>query len=174
MEEKRIYETPELSLCDTAIERGFAASMDTSTEEITPEKRWIGNLKNTAMRKKSYIYSPSLHFSSPASPTVYKRNFRPRRGSTAFVCSTLPFRNGRGHASSESGVPTAFSPNGNPPTGSASSPATKRRRPFSPSRNLTVRTPYSKARRLRTQPPISLSILTASCWDARERPSRGR
>ena len=36
MEEKRIYETPELSLCDTAIERGFAASMDTSTEEITP------------------------------------------------------------------------------------------------------------------------------------------
>ena len=34
MEEKRIYETPELSLCDT--ERGFAASMDTSTEEITP------------------------------------------------------------------------------------------------------------------------------------------
>ena len=36
MEENRIYETPELSLCDTAIERGFAASMDTSTEEITP------------------------------------------------------------------------------------------------------------------------------------------
>lgn len=36
MEEKRTYETPELELYDTVIERGFAASMNTSTEEISP------------------------------------------------------------------------------------------------------------------------------------------
>ena len=140
-----------------------------------PEKRWIGNLKNTAMRKNLISTPPSLHFFRLLRRRQYTRGTFDLAGAVRRLSvRRFHFGTGGGHASSESGVPTVFSPNGNPPTGSASSPATKRRRPFSPSRNLTVRTPYSKARRLRTQPPISLSILTANCWDARERPSRGR
>ena len=61
-----------LPLCDTAIERGFAASMDTSTRRSPPEKRWIGNLKNTAMRKILYLL-PVGWFRLPACARQYTR-----------------------------------------------------------------------------------------------------
>ena len=125
------------------------------------------------MRKILYLLPVAAFFVSCVADSI-QEELSTSQGQHGVCLFDASISEREGHASSESGVPTAFSPNGNPPTGSASSPATKRRRPFSPSRNLTVRTPYSKARRLRTQPLISLSILTASCWDARERPSRGK